>query len=79
MKPFLLEEYGNASQPYSFARAAKNALKNARAKIAECIGALPEEIYFTSGGTESNNWVIKSSALSDPQKRPMIRLIYFLL
>ena len=72
MKPFLLEEYANASQPYSFARSAKNALKNARGKIAECIGALPEEVYFTSGGTESNNWVIKSSALSDPQKRPMI-------
>lgn len=72
MKPFLLEEYANASQPYSFARSAKNALKNARGKIAECIGALPEEIYFTSGGTESNNWVIKSSALSDPQKRSMI-------
>lgn len=72
MKPFLLEEYGNASQPYSFARSAKNALKNARAKIAECIGALPEEIYFTSGGTESNNWVIKSSALNDSRKRPMI-------
>lgn len=72
MKPFLLEEYGNASQPYSFARSAKNALKNARAQIAACIGALPEEIYFTSGGTESNNWVIKSSALSDLQKRPMI-------
>ena len=72
MKPFLLEEYGNASQPYSFARSAKNALKNARAQIAACIGALPEEIYFTSGGTESNNWVIKSSALSDSRKRPMI-------
>ena len=72
MKPFLIEEYGNASQPYSFARSAKNALKHARAQIAECIGALPEEIYFTSGGTESNNWVIKGSALSDLQKRPMI-------
>lgn len=72
MKPFLLEEYGNASQPYSFARSAKNALKNARAQIAECIGALPEEIYFTSGGTESNNWVIKSSALNDSQKKPTI-------
>ena len=72
MKPFLLEEYGNASQPYSFARSAKNALKNARAQVAECIGALPEEIYFTSGGTESNNWVIKSSALSDPQKKTLI-------
>lgn len=72
MKPFLLTEYGNASQPYSFARSAKKALKESREIIAKCIGALPEEIYFTSGGTESNNWVIKSSALSDSQKRPMV-------
>lgn len=64
MKPFLLEVYGNASQPYSFAQTAKSAIKEARATIAKCIGALPEEIYFTSGGTESNNWVIKSSALT---------------
>lgn len=72
MKPFLLTDYGNASQPYSFARSAKKALKDSRETIAKCIGAVPEEIYFTSGGTESNNWVIKSSALSDPQKRPMV-------
>lgn len=61
MKPFLLDDYGNASQPYSFARSAKKALKEARATIAKCIGALPEEIYFTSGGTESDNWVIKGT------------------
>lgn len=72
MTPWLLEEYGNASQPYVFARKPKKALAEARATIAECIGALPEEIYFTSGGTESDNWVIKSSALSDFEKRPMI-------
>ena len=60
MKPFLLEDYGNASQPYTFARKPKKALAEARATIADCIGALPEEIYFTSGGTESDNWVIKS-------------------
>lgn len=60
MKPFLLEDYGNASQPYTFARKPKKALAGARATIADCIGALPEEIYFTSGGTESDNWVIKS-------------------
>lgn len=72
MKPFLLTEYGNASQPYSFARSAKKALKESREIIAKCIGALPEEIYFTSGGTESNNWVIKSSALNDSRKRPMV-------
>lgn len=71
MTPWLLEEYGNASQPYTFARKPKRALAEARATIAECIGASPEEIYFTSGGTESDNWVIKSSAFSDLGKRTM--------
>ena len=59
MIPWLAEEYGNASQPYSFARKPKRALAEARTTIAECIGALPEEIYFTSGGTEGDNWAIK--------------------
>lgn len=72
MTPWLLEEYGNASQPYAFARKPKKALADARATIAECIGALPEEIFFTSGGTESDNWVIKGSAFSDPEKRATI-------
>lgn len=62
MKPFLLNIYGNASQPYAFAREPKVAIKEAREVIAHCIGADPEEIYFTSGGTESDNWVIKGSA-----------------
>ncbi len=72
MKPFLLTDYGNASQPYSFSRTAKRALKESRETIAKCIGASPEEIYFTSGGTESDNWVIKGSAFSDPLKRRTI-------
>ena len=55
MRPFLTEQYGNASQPYSFARVGKKALDIAREKIACCIGADPDEIYFTSGGTESDN------------------------
>ena len=59
MLPWLQDEYGNASQPYSFARKPKKALTDARATIAACIGAEPEEIYFTSGGTESDNWAIK--------------------
>lgn len=59
-----LEEYGNASQPYAFARTPKKLLKEARTQIAECIGAKENEIYFTSGGTESNNWVIKEYAAS---------------
>lgn len=62
MKPFLLEEYANPSQPYSFSRRVKKAIKEARATIAECINASPEEIYFTSGGTESDNWAIKNFA-----------------
>jgi cysteine desulfurase len=59
MKRFFLEEYGNASQPYSFSRITRKALSNSRKKIADCIGASPNEIYFTSGGTESNNWALK--------------------
>lgn len=61
MIPWLKEEYGNASQPYSFARNPKKALREARELIAGDINALPEEIYFTSGGTESDNWAIKGS------------------
>ncbi len=72
MKPWLLEEYGNASQPYSFARKPKKALAEARATIAACINALPEEIFFTSGGTESDNWAIKGSAFSDSEHRATI-------
>lgn len=62
MLPWLQEEYGNASQPYSFARKSKKALTEARDLIAECIGAQSDEIYFTSGGTESDNWAIKGIA-----------------
>ena len=72
MTPWLFENYGNASQPYSFARGPKKALAESREIIASCIGASPDEIYFTSGGTESDNWVIKSSAFSDNEKRAMI-------
>jgi len=59
MRPFLLEEYANVSQPYLFSRNAKKALRDARSTIASCIGASADEIYFTSGGTESDNWAIK--------------------
>ncbi len=59
MKPYLLTEYGNASQSYSFSRKSRMALKEARNIIASCINSNPNEIYFTSGGTESDNWAIK--------------------
>lgn len=64
MKPYLLEEYGNPSQPYSFSRKSKLAIKEARETIAKCINAEPEEIYFTSCGSESDNWALKSIELS---------------
>ena len=58
MISYLSEEYANPSQLYAFAKRPKNALKESRQIIAECIGASPEEIFFTSCGTESNNWAI---------------------
>lgn len=54
MVPYFLQEYGNASQPYAFSRTPKKALQEAREVIASCIGAFPDEIFFTSGGTESS-------------------------
>lgn len=72
MTPYMLNEYGNASQPYSFAREPKKALAEARQIIASAINALPEEIYFTSGGTESDNWAIKGSAFIDVDKKATI-------
>lgn len=72
MKPWLLEEYGNASQPYSFSRRPKEALKKARQTVAKCINASPEEIFFTSGGTESDNWAIKGVAFSNYNHRATI-------
>ena len=72
MKPFLLDYYGNASQPYSFSRQCKKALKDARNTIADCIGALPEEIFFTSGGSESNNWAIKGIAFYNGKSKAIV-------
>lgn len=72
MKPYLLQEYGNASQPYSFARQPKKAIQEARETVASCIGALPEEVFFTSGGTESDNWAIKGMVSQNYDNRGMI-------
>ncbi len=72
MCPFLLGEYGNASQPYSFSRTPKKAVKEAREVIAQCIGAKPEEIIFTSGGTESDNWAIKGILCGQDEMRELI-------
>lgn len=72
MMPYLNDEYGNASQPYFFAGPAKKAIAAARETIAECIGAEPEEIFFTSGGTESDNWAVKSALFAQGCRREVI-------
>lgn len=62
MLPFLKENFGNSSSIHSWARNPREAVREARATIAKCINAEPEEIFFTSGGTESDNWVVKGSS-----------------
>ena len=62
MMPYLKEEFGNPSGIYSVGRNAKRGIEAAREKIAAAIGAQPVEIYFTGGGSEADNWAIKSVA-----------------
>ncbi|WP_369424806.1 cysteine desulfurase family protein, partial [Methanothrix sp.] len=64
MLPYFRERYGNASSLHEFGREARDAVEGAREKLASLIGASPEEIYFTSGGTESDNLALKGVALS---------------
>ncbi len=62
MEPYLKERFGNASSNYQTGREAKTALENSRATVAGCIGARPQEIIFTSGGTESDNYAVRGVA-----------------
>ena len=62
MLPYFSEEYGNASSVHGFGQRARNAIEGAREKVASLLGASPEEIIFTSGGTESDNLAIKGLA-----------------
>lgn len=62
MQPYFTEIYGNPAAVYSFAGKAKNAVDAARQVLAEGICAKPEEIYFTGGGSESDNWALKAAA-----------------
>jgi cysteine desulfurase len=59
MKPYLLEEYGNASSVHQLGRQARVAMEEARERVAACLGAEPSEIVFTSGGTEADNLALK--------------------
>jgi cysteine desulfurase len=68
MLPYFEERYGNASSTHSKGREAREAMESARKTIAKSIGANPEEIIFTSGGTESNNFALKGIAFANRSK-----------
>ncbi|MCC7159602.1 MAG: cysteine desulfurase, partial [Ignavibacteria bacterium] len=65
MLPYLKSKHGNASSVHKFGREAKVLLEDARDTVAEFIGAKPAEVYFTSGGTESNNFALKGIAFAN--------------
>ena len=62
MRPYYTEYFGNADSLHAFGRTAQNAVDSARDKVAELLNAKPNEIYFTSGGTESDNWAVIGGA-----------------
>ncbi|MDI3508009.1 MAG: cysteine desulfurase [Clostridiales bacterium] len=68
MLPYFTDKFGNPSSIYFYGREAKEAIEMAREKVAAAIGAEPSEIYFTSGGTESDNWAIKGAAFAGKKK-----------
>jgi cysteine desulfurase len=68
MKPYFYEKFGNPSSLYSIAQETRRAIESAREKIAQFINARPEEIVFTSGGTESNNFALKGVAFANKDK-----------
>ena len=72
MMPYLQDSYKNPSTLYSSARVPRKAISDARKTIATAIGSFPNEIFFTSGGTEADNWAIKNVLFSDDISRKKI-------
>ncbi|WP_048131188.1 cysteine desulfurase NifS [Methanolacinia petrolearia] len=68
MIPYMSDNFGNPSSLYSIAELSAEAVETARSQVASAIGALPKEIYFTSGGTEADNWAIKGVAFANRDK-----------
>jgi cysteine desulfurase len=68
MLPYLTNHFGNPSSIYSIARESKQAIDSARSQVAKALGAQPDEIYFTSGGSESDNWAIKGVAYANRKR-----------
>jgi cysteine desulfurase len=72
MQPYAADTFGNSSGVHEVSRRAKNALEEARERVAQSIGATPKEIVFTSGGTESDNLALKGSVLSPSPRRGLV-------
>lgn len=72
MTPYLTEVYGNANSQHMFGRAADKGVDAARDTIASLIGAKPSEIYFTSGGTEADNWALRGIMLAQREKKHFV-------
>ena len=72
MLPFFTEHYGNASSMHSFGGNIGKSIRSSRSRIAELLGASPDEIYFVSCGTEGDNSAIFSSVQTQPEKRHII-------
>jgi cysteine desulfurase len=65
MSPYFTEQFGNPSSLYGIARRSRRAVDNAREQTAAALGAAPEQVFFTAGGTEADNWAIKGVAYAN--------------
>ena len=72
MLPWLSTQWGNPSSVYGLGRAARSVLEESRVKLANWLGASPEQVVFTSGATEANNTAIHSALLMQPEKRHVV-------
>lgn len=72
MQPFLRSQFANPSSPYTFARGVSLAVADARARVAELMGGHPQEVIFTSGGTESNNAALHAATVRYPGRRQLV-------
>lgn len=68
MLPYFTEKFGNPSSIYTFGRSSKSAVEIARERVSKAIGAMKDEIYFTAGGSEADNWALKGAAFANRSK-----------
>ncbi|MCX6776531.1 MAG: cysteine desulfurase NifS [Candidatus Micrarchaeota archaeon] len=72
MKPYFSSKFGNASSLHSFGREASEAVERSREKVAAVLKCKPSEVFFTSGGTEADNWALKGIALAEGKNKHII-------